>query len=58
MYEIKQNHKQLAVFLNGKLEAYGFNTQEDALHAIWQLNGANPEVFYRCDDNGSVSVDE
>ena len=58
MYKIKKNHDLLAVFKDDKLEAYGFGSNEDALHAIWRLNGANPEHFYKCNDQGEVYLDK
>lgn len=57
MYKIIDNHERRAVIKDGKIDCHGFMRDEDALHAIWVSNGANPEHFYRCKDGTNVTLD-
>jgi len=54
MYEIRKKDSLLAVYKDGKIEAYGFNTNDDALHAIWVIEGKVFDHFYAVDNLGLV----
>ena len=54
MREIRKKDGLLAVYKDGKMEADGFGTKDDALHAIWVLEGKVYDHFYAVDNLGLV----